>query len=240
MSKKMASFHHFFLLNDEYKWDIRWGMSTYIPIIFGWAGPFPWFSSLGMRRVERSWWIRWAFGSDKRCNTRTEYLITSRHTSKGESGLVWKNCAEKNVRMKILRFIFVCHIIETWWHDNRSESYSIDPRATWLRTTFSGFCRVEAGTFVSILCFWNGRNPNDVIYPYYSIFFLGGSMSSLLDRICNFCYFEYVLVFFISTGQASVGGVSWHHVGFLRRCQGWHTGRLLQARRFHRYIPLMQ
>ena len=87
------------------------GMSTYIPCNYFWVGrPPPLVCSLGMWRVERSWWIKWAFGSDQRCNTRTEYLITSRHTSKGESGLVWKKCVEKNVRMKILKFIFVCHL----------------------------------------------------------------------------------------------------------------------------------
>ncbi len=46
-----------------------------------------------------------------------------------------------------------------------------------------------------------------------------------------FSLFSHIL-----SAQASVGG-SWHYAGFLRKC---HTGRLLQATRFHRYIQLMQ
>lgn len=105
---------------------------------------------------------------------------------------VEKKCAER--KMFAWNFeIYFCmsYIMETWWHNTRSESYSIDPWATWLRTTFSGFCRVEAGTFVSILCFWNGRNPNDVIYSF--------SFLVVVYQVCSIGFvisvnFEYVLV----------------------------------------------
>ena len=123
--EQMSKRWPFSIINDEQmrNWFGEWALAGYF-LLGRPPPPLPWLTPvamgpLGMRRVQRSWWIRGAFGSDQRCNTRTEYIITSRHTSKGES--VFGEKCEQNVWNFEIYFLYVFQIMEAWWHNNRTE-----------------------------------------------------------------------------------------------------------------------